>query len=329
MSTPIPYNLITGFLGAGKTTTIAHLLQQKPTGERWAVLVNEFGKAGVDGELLHPDSGIFIDTVAGGCLCCDAELMFRVGLHRLLKKAQPHRLLIEPTGLGHAWRIAQVLAEPQHQALLSPRATLCLVSAHLAEQSHASGHPSFHEQLWLADRVLLNKADAVSPAQLKQACDWLVQHGVQADAIIPTHFGEVSSSLLDLPMGTRPPRFFPRQTSQPDRWHALETPHPGVRLWRGESQGWHVLSLTASDDWCLQDDLTAWLKTLGPTLRCKGILQTDGGWQALNASEGHWQLTPLLGGSSVSLELMWPASAAVDLAAVAQQLLSRLAARQV
>jgi len=69
-SRPIPTNLISGFLGAGKTTAILHLLRQKPADERWAVLVNEFGEIGVDGALLGNPDEVFIREVAGGCICC-------------------------------------------------------------------------------------------------------------------------------------------------------------------------------------------------------------------------------------------------------------------
>lgn len=93
-------NLITGFLGSGKTTTIRHLLAHKPDRERWAVLVNEFGEIGIDGALLA-DSGAVLKEIPGGCMCCVNGLPMQVGLNMLLQQAKPDRLLIEPTGLGH------------------------------------------------------------------------------------------------------------------------------------------------------------------------------------------------------------------------------------
>ena len=69
----VPTNIITGFLGVGKTTAILQLLQNKPANERWAVLVNEFGEIGVDGSLIQgqhsESSGVFIREVPGGCMC--------------------------------------------------------------------------------------------------------------------------------------------------------------------------------------------------------------------------------------------------------------------
>ena len=102
MLSQIPTHLIAGPLGAGKTTLIRHLLAQKPAGERWAVLINEFGQIGLDAALLEQgDDGIAMAEVAGGCLCCVNGAPFQVGLGRLLRKARPDRLLIEPSGLGH------------------------------------------------------------------------------------------------------------------------------------------------------------------------------------------------------------------------------------
>ncbi|GAB7197942.1 hypothetical protein OS31_19780 [Dickeya oryzae] len=78
-------NLITGFLGSGKTTTIRHLLSHKPEGETWAVLVNEFGEIGIDGALLS-DTGALLKEIPGGCMCCVNGLPMQVGLNMLLQK---------------------------------------------------------------------------------------------------------------------------------------------------------------------------------------------------------------------------------------------------
>ena len=101
----VPTTIITGFLGVGKTSAILHLLTQKPAHERWAILVNEFGEIGIDKSLfegqLTADSGVFIREVPGGCMCCAASLPMQIALNQLLAASRPHRLLIEPTGLGH------------------------------------------------------------------------------------------------------------------------------------------------------------------------------------------------------------------------------------
>lgn len=88
----IPTNLILGFLGVGKTTAILNLLKHKPAGERWAVLVNEFGEVGIDGAMLDME-GAFVREVPGGCMCCVAGLPMQIGLNQLIHRARPDRLL--------------------------------------------------------------------------------------------------------------------------------------------------------------------------------------------------------------------------------------------
>ena len=116
----VPTNVITGFLGVGKTTAIQHLLASKPAHERWAVLVNEFGEVGVDGALFGPEQGgeVFVREVPGGCMCCAAGLPMQVALNQLLAKARPHRLLIEPTGLGHPREVLETLSDSVRNGVL-------------------------------------------------------------------------------------------------------------------------------------------------------------------------------------------------------------------
>lgn len=105
----VPTNIITGFLGVGKTSAILHLLKSKPAAERWAILVNEFGEIGIDGALIQgqstEESGVFIREVAGGCMCCTAGVPMQVALSQLLAKSRPDRLLIEAT-----WYLSRVFS---------------------------------------------------------------------------------------------------------------------------------------------------------------------------------------------------------------------------
>ncbi|MCJ8274587.1 MAG: hypothetical protein MJK04_34960, partial [Psychrosphaera sp.] len=96
----VPTNIITGFLGAGKTTAILHLLKSKPKHERWAVLVNEFGEIGIDASLIEGQfskqdqtqaGGLFITQVPGGCMCCASGVPMQIALNTLLTKAKPDR----------------------------------------------------------------------------------------------------------------------------------------------------------------------------------------------------------------------------------------------
>jgi len=159
----IPTNIITGFLGVGKTSSILHLLKHKPDNERWAVLVNEFGEIGIDGSLIQgqhsENSGVFIQEVPGGCMCCAAGLPMQVALNQLLTKAKPDRLLIEPTGLGHPVEILQILSDKFYQQILKVEKILTLVDARNLTDSRYTEHDTFNQQISIADIVVGNKHD--------------------------------------------------------------------------------------------------------------------------------------------------------------------------
>ena len=163
----IPTNIITGFLGVGKTSAILHLLKNKPLSERWAVLVNEFGEIGVDGSLFegrHPQhQGIFIREVPGGCMCCAAGLPMQIALNQLLTKAKPDRLLIEPTGLGHPIEVLEVLSADHNREILSLEKILTLLDARKLHDQRYTSHETFNQQIAIADVVVGNKQDLCTP----------------------------------------------------------------------------------------------------------------------------------------------------------------------
>ena len=96
MTTRTPVNLVTGFLGAGKTSTILSLLAGKPAGETWAVIVNEFGEIGIDGAVLGDRDGLVMREIAGGCLCCVTGPQLTVTVARLIREVRPARQPFPP-----------------------------------------------------------------------------------------------------------------------------------------------------------------------------------------------------------------------------------------
>ncbi len=163
----VPTNIITGFLGVGKTTAILHLLEHKPADEKWAVLVNEFGEIGVDGSLFQgqqsEEKGVFIREVPGGCMCCASGLPMQIALNQLLSRAKPDRLLIEPTGLGHPIEVIQVLSEDYYRDVLSIQKILTLVDARKLADKRYTDHATFNQQIAIADIVVGNKQDLYGP----------------------------------------------------------------------------------------------------------------------------------------------------------------------
>ena len=160
----IPTHVIAGPLGAGKTSLIRQLMAQRPAGERWAVLINEFGQIGLDAALLtRDDDGIALGEVAGGCLCCVNGAPFQIGLGRLLRKARPDRLFIEPSGLGHPAQLLKQLSEAPWLGVLALQPCVLVLDA----QALAAGKDvptAQQEALASAGLLLLNKAEGLDEA---------------------------------------------------------------------------------------------------------------------------------------------------------------------
>ncbi len=123
----VPTNIITGFLGVGKTTAILNLLKNKPENENWAVLANEFGRNGTDGALMT-DQGALIKEVPGGCMCCTAGVPKASVVLMPLLRQKPDCLLIEPTGLGHPKQVIATLTSEQYTPYVDLKATLGLLT---------------------------------------------------------------------------------------------------------------------------------------------------------------------------------------------------------
>lgn len=205
----VPTNVITGFLGVGKTSAILHLLKSKPENERWAILVNEFGEIGIDGSLfegIHKENqGVFIKEVPGGCMCCTAGLPMQIALNQLLTKAKPHRLLIEPTGLGHPLEVLQVLTSEHYQTVLNLQKTITLVDARNLRNEKYTRHDTFNQQIAIADTIVGNKADLYSDGDEERLRAYVKQMAKPDSSVFFTRHGKLEPSDLEGPsLATQP-----------------------------------------------------------------------------------------------------------------------------
>ena len=152
-------HVITGSFGSGKTTAIRRLMANKPEQEPWMVVLNEFTDAGLDAlSVAEAARGQFdVRLVATGCLCCVGELEFNKQLRDILRNFKPVRLLIEPSGAGHAAEIVDTLAQYETQRALVLDSVICLVDALDAARISRSRAASEWSQIQSADVLLLSK----------------------------------------------------------------------------------------------------------------------------------------------------------------------------
>lgn len=281
----VPLNVITGFLGAGKTTAIRHLLAHGRAGERWAVLVNEFGRIGIDQAVIGGE-GIAVKEVPGGCLCCTNQLPLQVALSQLLARESPARVLVEPTGLGHPARLLESLREPHWREALDVRATLALVDARELADPRVLAHETFRAQVEAADVLVFSKDDVLTEAERRRARDF-------AAVLVPpkahVHFlreGGMPREWLDLPARAAPVKrsllHFPAlPAGAPAVRDDIEPPyHYSEQLPEAAIAGW-----VFPREWRWSHDaLLGVLFGLRDVMRVKGVFHTGRGWIFFNAT---------------------------------------------
>ena len=278
-------NLITGFLGSGKTTTILHLLANKPKNEVWAVLVNEFGEVGIDGALLA-DSGALLKEIPGGCMCCVNGLPMQVGLNTLLRQGKPDRLLIEPTGLGHPKQILDLLTADVYQPWIDLKATLCLLDPRQLLVPKVFSNQNFGDQLAAADIIIANKQDSADAESLEALQRWQQQEN-DSRQVVYTERGAISLSLLDEPRLNQ--RVLP---SSHEHTHSVKSQQGLAALSLPEHQRWRRNINSGQGyfacGWIFDADtqfdtigLLEWAR-LAPVGRVKGVLRIPEGLVRIN-----------------------------------------------
>lgn len=287
----VPTHIITGFLGAGKTTLLNALLQQKPVGETWAVLMNEFGRIGVDQALISQQDGIAIKEVLGGCLCCTSQLPMQVALARLLSSAKPDRLFIEPTGMGHPDQLIEQLSEAHWQTALSLRAVITVVNGCALQDSRMTSHDIFISQVQVADVLLVSNSSAMTSADQQALAQLTTRFHKQPQQLHLIEQGQIDFGLLDQPrpsttMHKRPLLQAIAQAggmvlSQDQESADTE---PGLPYhYVEQASGQEVGGWRLPGDWVFErNQLLNCLMDEQQWLRIKGVLQVEDGWVSLN-----------------------------------------------
>ncbi|PKA31273.1 hypothetical protein CWR41_15810 [Cedecea lapagei] len=278
-------NLVTGFLGSGKTTSILHLLANKDPAEKWAILVNEFGEIGIDGALLA-DSGALVKEIPGGCMCCVNGLPMQVGLNTLLRQGKPDRLIIEPTGLGHPKQILDLLTAPVYEPWIDLRATLCILDPRQLLDEKVVRNENFRDQLAAADVIVANKEDRASQESRDAFDFWWQNFGHDRQFVLATQ-GKIDNALLDLPRRnlTELPASAAHSHGHVAQKGLAALSLPEHQRWRrslNSGQGYQACGWIFDADTCFDTiGILEWAR-LAPVDRVKGVMRTPDGLVRIN-----------------------------------------------
>ncbi len=282
----IPTNIISGFLGAGKTTAIQYCLSHKPVSEKWAVIVNEFGQVGVDGALLKNDS-VSIKEIPGGCLCCVGSQSLNVGLNQIIRSLRPDRILIEPTGLGHPAKLIASLSGEYYKNVLNLKAVINLLDARNLNDERYLHNVTFIEQSKLADILVATKSDTYTDDHVKAFSDYAGSFDPLKLATGMIEQGQLKLQWLDMA----------RQNNQSaDTGTDAHTHHNAQVAVCAEPSDWQMLQGNSdgffSVGWKLHNaikferhkliDFTENLFIDVNIERVKGVVRTESGWVLLN-----------------------------------------------
>ncbi|MBQ3761602.1 MAG: GTP-binding protein, partial [Clostridia bacterium] len=186
--------IISGFLGAGKTTLIKKLLKEAFKGEKCVLLENEYGEVGIDGGFMK-DSGIQITELNSGCICCTLAGDFTDAIGEIVEKFNPDRLLIEPSGVGKLSDIRRVVEEQAQKGLVSLSGSATVVDAAKCKMYLKNFGEFFIDQVKCAETVIFSRSQLVSEEKLKTAFE-LVRE-LNADArIITTNWTEIDGQII-------------------------------------------------------------------------------------------------------------------------------------
>jgi len=260
-----PVNIISGFLGSGKTSAIIWLLAQKNPDESWAIVINEFGKISIDGQTLQSKSteGSVFD-ISGGCICCSARGYLNENLEKIVETGKYQRIIIEPSGLGGIDMVSEIVKLKSGLHLMP---VICLVDVTVIENPRLQMNFIYKNQISKAGFIVFSKIDLVPESEL------LNQLIGKFKSLFPEKknllLGEnLTPALLDLDLansGTQHVQF-------------IFTPESQLTNQNFEEKLFHFENNIRFNT----SKLSGFFHEYQAIIRAKGHLQTENGWQLVN-----------------------------------------------
>ena len=187
-------DIISGFLGAGKTTFIKKMIEEAFKGEQVVLIENEFGEVGIDGGFLK-DSGIQITEMNSGCICCSLVGDFATNLNEVITKYHPDRILIEPSGVGKLSDVMKSVIDIEKEQDVKLNALVTVVNALKASKQMKAFGEFFNNQIEHATTVILSRSQNATPEQL-EFCVKQIQALNPKAAIITTDWNSISGEKI-------------------------------------------------------------------------------------------------------------------------------------
>ena len=187
-------DIISGFLGAGKTTFIKKMIEEAFTGEQVVLIENEFGEVGIDGGFLK-DSGIQITEMNSGCICCSLVGDFGKNLNEVITKYHPDRILIEPSGVGKLSDVMKSVIDIEKEQDVKLNGLVTVVNALKASKQMKAFGEFFNNQIECATTVILSRSQNATPEQL-EFCVKQIQALNPKAAIITTDWNAINGKQI-------------------------------------------------------------------------------------------------------------------------------------
>ena len=187
-------DIISGFLGAGKTTFIKKMIDEVFKGEKIVLIENEFGEVGIDGGFLK-DAGIQITEMNSGCICCSLVGDFGKNLHEVIDKYHPGRILIEPSGVGKLSDVMKSVIDIEKEEDVKLNGLVTVVNALKASKQMKAFGEFFNNQIEYATVVVLSRSQNATPEQL-ELCVKQIQTLNPKAAIITTAWDAIKGEQI-------------------------------------------------------------------------------------------------------------------------------------
>ena len=187
-------DIISGFLGAGKTTFIKKMLEDVFQGEKIVLIENEFGEIGIDGGFLK-DSGIEISELNSGCICCSLVGDFGKNLREVMERFHPDRILIEPSGVGKLSDVMKSVQEVEAENEVKLNGRITVVNTPKATKQMKAFGEFFNNQIEYATVVVLSRTQNVKPEQTEVVAAAIREKNPRA-AIITTPWDDIDGKQI-------------------------------------------------------------------------------------------------------------------------------------